>query len=64
MTDFFNSLNAAKVLIQDLDLPNKKKIAHQPAAQRRRCLRDDEGTILMPVLEAELRDSNNISTDQ
>ena len=49
--------------MQDLDLPNKK-ITHHPAAQSRRCLRNDDRTILLPVLEAELRDSSSISIDQ
>ena len=49
--------------MQDLDLLNKK-IAHRPASQSRRCLRNDKQTVLLPVLEAELRDSSSISVDQ
>ena len=49
--------------MQDLDLPNKK-ITHRPASQSRRCLRNDERTVLLLVLEAELRDSGSISIDQ
>ena len=41
-----------------------KKIAHRPAAQSRRCLRNDERTVLLHVLEAELRDPGSISIDQ
>ena len=49
--------------MQDLDLPNKK-VAHRPAAQSRGYLRNDERTVLLPVLEAELRDSGSILIDQ
>ena len=63
MTDFFLNLKSTWVFIQDLDLPNKK-IAYCPAAQSRRCLRNDERTVLLPVLKAELRDSSSISIDQ
>ena len=40
------------------------KIAHHPVAQSSRCLRNDERTFLLPVLETESRDYNNISMDQ
>ena len=33
-------------------------------AQNRRCLRNDERTVLLSVLEVELRDSGSISIDQ
>ena len=39
-------------------------MAHQPATQSRGYLRNDERTVLLPVLEAELRDSGSISIDQ
>ena len=38
----------------------EKQIAYHPAAQSRRHLRNDERTILLPVLETELRDFYNI----
>ena len=51
---FFSNLKSTQVFIQDLDLPNKKNMTHRPAAQSTRCLRNDERTVLLPVLEAEL----------
>ena len=63
MTDFFSSLKSTQVFIQHLDL-QIKKLAHRPATQIRRCLRNDERTVLLPVLEAELQDSGSISTHQ
>ena len=60
---FFYNLKSTKVFIQDLDLPNKK-ITHRPASHSRRCLGNDERTVLLPVFEAKLRDSSSISIDQ
>ena len=60
---FFYNLKSTSVFIQGLRLPNKG-IAHCPAAQSERCLGNDERTVLLPVLEAELRDSSGISIDR
>ena len=62
-TDFFTILNphrsSYKIYIYQI-----KTITHRLAAQSRRCLRNDERTVLLSVLEAELRDSSSISIDQ
>ena len=46
-----------------LQIYQLKKTTHHPAVQSRRCSRNDEQSILLPLPETELRDSNNISID-
>ena len=56
-TDFFPVWNPHRSLYK-IWIYQIKTLAHRPAAQSR-CLRNDERTVLLPVLEAELRDSGS-----
>ena len=60
----FDSPDSPDMSSYKIQIYQIKTIAHRHAAQSRRCLRNDDRTVLLPVLEAELRDSGTISIDQ